>query len=94
LAPNKRRKNTHSNSIAGRISRARRKRQRLPSSLLIENVSDRPQELRHRTLPEAFPIKPSDNPAVIRPGRELALLTLDREIKKSRIARHENLPVK
>jgi hypothetical protein len=31
----------YSNFIAGRISRARRRRQRLPSSLLIENASDR-----------------------------------------------------
>src|ERR1039458_134045 len=40
LAPNKKRKKTHSNSIASRISRARRTRQRLPSSLLIENASE------------------------------------------------------
>jgi hypothetical protein len=47
-------KKPHSNSIAGRISRARRKRQRLPSSLLIENASDQPQELRIGFCPRRF----------------------------------------
>ncbi|HKU28796.1 MAG TPA: hypothetical protein VJQ54_25215, partial [Candidatus Sulfotelmatobacter sp.] len=46
-----------SNPIAPRV---RRKRQRLPPSLLIENASD--QHLSHpKSPPEAFPIKASDN---------------------------------
>jgi hypothetical protein len=50
----------HSNPIAHRV---RRKRQRLPPSLLIENVSD--QHLSNpKCLPEAFPIKASDDSGV------------------------------
>ena len=51
-APNRR-----SNPIAHRV---RRKHQRLPPSLLIENASDRVPLRRESVLPEAFPIKPSD----------------------------------
>jgi hypothetical protein len=50
--------NWHSNPIAHRV---RRKRQRLPPSLLIENASDRLFSLSSRSCPEAFPIKVSDN---------------------------------
>ena len=46
-----------SNPIAHRV---RRKRQRLPPSLLIENASDR-DPARPQNLPEAFPIKASDH---------------------------------
>ncbi len=46
-----------SNPIAHRL---RRKRQRLPPSLLIENASDRVPLRSESVLPEAFPIKPSD----------------------------------
>src|ERR1039457_692879 len=49
--------NWHSNPIAHRV---RRKRQRLPPSLLIENASDRLFSLSSRSCPEAFPIKASD----------------------------------
>jgi hypothetical protein len=56
--------NCRSNPIAHRV---RRKRQRLPPSLLIENASDQ-----HRSnstcLPEAFPIKASDHPTECRMG--------------------------
>ena len=49
--------------------RVRRKHQRLPPSLLIENASD-PVSLRCQSvLPEAFPIKPSDNWRVDTMGR-------------------------
>jgi hypothetical protein len=51
--------NRRSNPIAHRV---RRKHQRLPASLLIENASDRVPVRRESLLPEAFPIKPSDNP--------------------------------
>jgi hypothetical protein len=52
--------NWRSNPIA---HRARRKRQRLPPSLLIENASD--QHFPTRTvLPEASPIKASDKPEI------------------------------
>jgi hypothetical protein len=47
-----------SNPIA---HRARRKRQRLPPSLLIENASVQLFSLSSTVLPEAFPIKASDN---------------------------------
>ena len=50
----------HSNPIAHRV---RRKRQRLPPSLLIENASDRHFSSTQCVLPEAFPIKPSDKPS-------------------------------
>src|SRR5580704_19484176 len=53
-----------SNPIAHRV---RRKHQRLPPSLLIENASDRVPLRRESVLPEAFPIKPSDNPGTISP---------------------------
>ncbi len=44
------------------VHRVRRKRQRLPPSLLIENASDRVPLRSESVLPEAFPIKPSDGP--------------------------------
>jgi hypothetical protein len=47
----------HSNPIAHRV---RRKHQRLPPSLLIEDVSDRFFLLHAHFLPETSPIKPSD----------------------------------
>jgi hypothetical protein len=50
--------NRRSNPIAHRV---RRKHQRLPPSLLIENASNRVPVRRESVLPEAFPIKPSDN---------------------------------
>ena len=60
----------HSNPIAHRV---RRKRQRLPPSLLIENASDRHFSSTQCVLPEAFPIKPSDRPPTMwrnrMPGR-------------------------
>src|SRR6266849_3824624 len=52
--------NRRSNPIAHRV---RRKRQRLPPSLLIENASDR-YPLPPQVCPEAFPIKASDNPEI------------------------------
>ena len=51
-----------SNPIA---HRARRKRQRLPPSLLIENASVQLFSLSSTVLPEAFPIKASDKPSGI-----------------------------
>jgi hypothetical protein len=52
--------NCRANPIAHRV---RRKRQRLPPSLLIENASD--QHLSNpKCLLEAFPIKASDKPGV------------------------------
>jgi len=61
-----------SNPIAHRV---RRKRQRLPPNLLIENASDRVPLRCESLLPEAFPIKPSDPPdtnrEVRRSGRSL-----------------------
>ncbi len=51
--------NRPSNPIAHRV---RRKHQRLPPSLLIENASDRVPLRSESVLPEAFPIKPSDKP--------------------------------
>src|SRR2546426_12397382 len=54
--------NCPSNPIAHRV---RRKRQRLPPSLLIENASDR-DSARPQSLPEAFPIKASDHSSIIR----------------------------
>ena len=51
-----------SNPIAHRV---RRKRQRLPPSLLIENASDRDLAPSPADCPEAFPIKASDNPSGI-----------------------------
>jgi hypothetical protein len=50
--------NCHSNPIAQRV---RRKRQRLPPSLLIENASGLISRPPHNYLPEAFPIKASDH---------------------------------
>jgi hypothetical protein len=50
--------NQHSIPIAQRV---RRNRQRLPSSLLIENASERRPRLTDTLLPEAFPIKASDH---------------------------------
>jgi len=55
FGPEQKANKCHSNSIASGISRARRKRQRLPSSLLIENASDRDSALPN-TVPETFPI--------------------------------------
>jgi len=52
----------HSNPIAHRV---RRKRQRLPPSLLIENASDRDPAPSPAVCPEAFPIKASDQPPAI-----------------------------
>ena len=55
-----------SNPIAPRV---RRKRQRLPPNLLIENASDRDPPP-HESLPrEAFPIKASGNTEVV-PGQK------------------------
>jgi hypothetical protein len=51
--------NCHSNPITQRV---RRKRQRLPPSLLIENASERVLLPSHGLCPEAYPIKASDNP--------------------------------
>jgi hypothetical protein len=51
----------HSNPIAHRV---RRKHQRLPPSLLIEDVSDRFFLLHAHFLPETSPIKPSDDTEV------------------------------
>ena len=51
-----------SNPIAHRV---RRKRQRLPPSLLIENASDRDPAPSPAVCSEAFPIKASDHPGVI-----------------------------
>ena len=56
--------NWHSNPIAHRV---RRKRQRLPPSLLIENASDRDPRSTPRVCPEAFPIKASDKPSRKKP---------------------------
>ena len=50
--------NCHSNPITQRV---RRKRQRLPPSLLIENASNVILRLPENSSPEAFPIKASDN---------------------------------
>jgi hypothetical protein len=50
--------NCHSNPITQRV---RRKRQRLPPSLLIENASGVSFRLPGNSLPEAFPIKASDH---------------------------------
>jgi hypothetical protein len=59
LAPNKKRKKGHSNSIASRVPRVRRKRQRLPPNLLSKTprikISAPPQKI----CSEAFPIKAS-----------------------------------
>src|SRR5712692_3937476 len=52
-----------SNPIAHRV---RRKRQRLPPSLLIENASDRDPPPPKKSAPEAFPIKASDHTEVNR----------------------------
>ena len=60
VAPQTRR----SNPIAHRV---RRKRQRLPPSLLIENASDRASSSTRSVLSEAFPIKASDHADRIRP---------------------------
>jgi len=51
--------NCHSNPITQRV---RRRRQRLPPSLLIENASGLFLALPGECLPEAFPIKASDHP--------------------------------
>src|ERR1035437_8182985 len=51
-----------SNPIAHRV---RRKRLRLPPSLLIENASDRHPRSTPRVCAEAFPIKASDDAGVI-----------------------------
>src|SRR5207237_4914538 len=53
--------NCRSNPIAHRV---RRKHQRLPPSLLIENASDS-RSRSPQNLPEALPIKASDNRGVI-----------------------------
>ena len=50
--------NCHSNPITQRV---RRKRQRLPPSLLIENASNVILPLPENSSPGAFPIKASDN---------------------------------
>src|SRR5882762_9117395 len=65
VGPEQKAKKTHSNSVASRVPRARRKRQRLPPSLLIENASDRDPRSAPKVCSEAFPIKASDNPEVI-----------------------------
>jgi hypothetical protein len=51
-----------SNPIAPRL---RRKHQRLPPSLLIENASDRVPLRCESVLPEAFPLKASAKPGAI-----------------------------
>ena len=56
--------NCHSNPITQRV---RRRRQRLPPSLLIENASGLIFRLPHNSLVEAFPIKASDNTSRICP---------------------------
>ena len=53
--------NWHSNPIAQRV---RRKRQRLPPSLLIENASGVSSRLPENCSLEAFPIKASDKQGV------------------------------
>src|SRR5258708_612377 len=58
--------NCHSNPITQRVCR---KRQRLPPSLLIENASGVSFRLPGNSLPQAFPIKASDNPGVNRFGQ-------------------------
>jgi hypothetical protein len=62
----------HSNPIADRI---RRKRQRLPSSLLIETASARLYALAPAFCAEALPIKPSDNPGVMLQTAKVRLLS-------------------
>ena len=57
--------NCHSNPITQRV---RRKRQRLPPSLLIENASKVIPGLPEDSSPEAFPIKASDNSLRRPPG--------------------------
>ncbi len=59
--------NCHSNPITQRV---RRKRQRLPPSLLIENVSNAILRLPGNSSPEAFPIKASDHPEASEASRE------------------------
>ena len=54
--------NCRSNPIAHRV---RRKRQRLPPSLLIETASDQVLLFGPVSCPEAFPIKASDKPGMI-----------------------------
>ena len=54
--------NCHSNPITQRV---RRKRRRLPPSLLIENASGVILGLPENSVAEAFPIKASDNSEVI-----------------------------
>src|SRR5882757_5019840 len=50
--------NCHANPITQRV---RRKRQRLPPSLLIENASNAILRVPENSPPEAFPIKASDH---------------------------------
>ncbi len=50
--------NCHANPITQRV---RRKRQRLPPSLLIENASNAILRVPENSPPEAFPIKASDD---------------------------------
>ena len=54
--------NCHSNPITQRV---RRKRQRLPPSLLIENASNAILRVPENSPPEAFPIKASDYSGVV-----------------------------
>jgi hypothetical protein len=61
--------NCHSNPIAQRV---RRKRQRLPPSLLIENASGLISCLAYNYLAEAFPIKASDNSLAADRGNQLS----------------------
>ena len=61
----------HSNPIAHRV---RRKRQRLPPSLLIENASVREPRSTPTVCPEAFPIKASDDSGVGGDGRLAVLI--------------------
>jgi len=74
--------NCHSNPITQRV---RRKRQRLPPSLLIENASGVSFRLPGNSLPEAFPIKASDHP----PRGALALqvvsaMAISRQLRTTR----------
>jgi hypothetical protein len=64
--------NCHSNPIARCV---RRKRQRLPPSLLIENAAHQDFLTSPTSAPAAFPIKASDNPGAISPGLELGRQT-------------------
>jgi len=77
--------NQHLIPIAQRV---RRNRQRLFSSLLIENASERRPRLTDTLLPETFPIKASDNsetdPRAYLTGREPPMRTIEGPRKDAR----------